>query len=76
MFARIRCRRCHLSSLWTDDPEYFLRSVCVRPSACEAKLLEEEFSSCRAPARPRHSRLSLSPPPESHEDVVNPAVAQ
>jgi hypothetical protein len=45
MFVRIRCQRCHLSSLWTDDPEYFLRTVCLRRSACEAKLVEEEFCS-------------------------------
>lgn len=48
MFARISCPRCHLSSVWTDDPENFLRDVCERPGHCQGEVLHEEFAGASA----------------------------
>jgi hypothetical protein len=43
MLLRIACARCHLASLWTDDPECFLATVCNRIGRCEATLVDENF---------------------------------
>jgi hypothetical protein len=43
MLVRVSCKACHLSSIWTDDPEAFLHSVCLRYRHCEAKLADEAF---------------------------------
>ncbi len=44
MFAKISCPRCHLSSLWTDDPERFLRDVCQHPGDCQGEVLHEALA--------------------------------
>ena len=58
MLLRIDCVRCHLASLWTDEPRYFLATVCCDPRRCEARLLDEEFRGVSLPPRvePRASR--------------------
>lgn len=48
MFVRVCCVRCRLSSLWTDDPECFLATVCGDRRRCEAALYEESFGSALA----------------------------
>lgn len=55
MLVRIACTRCHLASLWTDDPQCFLATVCNRTARCEATLLDEDFGepSALPAARPR-----------------------
>ena len=54
MLLRIACVRCHLASLWTDEPRSFLATVCCDPRRCEAKLLDEEFRGVSLPA-PSHA---------------------
>ena len=49
MLLRIACVRCHLASLWTDEPRSFLATVCCDPRRCEAKLLDEEFRGVSLP---------------------------
>lgn len=41
MLVRVSCKTCHVDSLWTDDPETFLASVCLRRRRCRAALAEE-----------------------------------
>jgi hypothetical protein len=48
MLVRISCSRCHLGSLWTDEPRWFLSSVCLHSRECQARLLEEDFSTLPA----------------------------
>jgi len=43
MLCRVSCEACHISSLWTDDPNGFLESVCLRYRHCQAKLIDEGF---------------------------------
>jgi len=43
MLLRIACARCRLASLWTDDPECFLATVCQGAGRCEATLVDEDF---------------------------------
>jgi hypothetical protein len=43
MLCRVSCKSCHISCLWTDDPEGFLESVCLRYRHCQAKLTDEGF---------------------------------
>ncbi|MGH7860461.1 MAG: hypothetical protein ACREQY_24285 [Candidatus Binatia bacterium] len=43
MLVRISCERCRLASLWTDDPRWFLETVCNGGSRCEATLVVEHF---------------------------------
>jgi hypothetical protein len=43
MLVRIACPRCRLDSLWTDEPQPFLSTVCRNPRRCEATLLDEDF---------------------------------
>jgi hypothetical protein len=43
MLYRISCQNCRLSSLWTDEPEAFLASVCPRYRHCQARLESEEL---------------------------------
>jgi len=49
VLLRIACVRCHLASLWTDEPRYFLATVCCDPRRCEAELLDEEFRGVSLP---------------------------
>ena len=42
MLVRISCKGCRIRSLWTDDPESFLVATCVRPSRCQARLLDDD----------------------------------
>jgi hypothetical protein len=44
MLVRVSCNRCCLSSLWTDDPRWFLESVCNGGERCEATLVVEQFA--------------------------------
>ena len=48
MLIRIACRPCHIQSLWTDDPQSFLESVCHHRKGCQAKLTEEGCLESRA----------------------------
>jgi hypothetical protein len=48
MLIRIACRPCHIQSLWTDDPQSFLESVCHHRKGCHAKLTEEGCLESRA----------------------------
>jgi hypothetical protein len=48
MLVRISCSRCHLASLWTDEPRWFLSSVCLHSRECRARLLAEDFSTLPA----------------------------
>jgi hypothetical protein len=48
MLVRISCSRCHLASLWTDEPRWFLSSVCLHSRECRARLLTEDFSTLPA----------------------------
>ncbi|MGH7899388.1 MAG: hypothetical protein ACREQQ_15645 [Candidatus Binatia bacterium] len=65
MLLRIACDRCHLASLWTDDPRSFLATVCHRGVRCEATLVDEEFRGvelgragvCDAERRSRQAEL-------------------
>ncbi|MGH7818754.1 MAG: hypothetical protein ACREQ9_03195 [Candidatus Binatia bacterium] len=43
VLLRISCDRCSLASLWTDDPRWFLETVCNGGSRCEATLVAEHF---------------------------------
>jgi hypothetical protein len=43
MLCRVSCQSCHISCLWTDDPQGFLESVCLRYRHCQAKLINEGF---------------------------------
>jgi hypothetical protein len=43
MLVRIACPRCRLESLWTDDPDAFLSTVCRDPRRCHATLSNEPF---------------------------------
>ncbi len=49
MLFRVSCKTCHLSSIWTDDPQFFLQSVCLKYRHCAAKLVEE--GPARVPRR-------------------------
>jgi len=49
MLVRVACIRCNLASLWTDEPQYFLASVCPDLRRCEASLLEEQFHGVARP---------------------------
>jgi hypothetical protein len=62
MLLRIACVRCHLASLWTDEPRSFLATVCPDPRRCEAKLLDEEFRGVSLPP-PAESRAQRTQPP-------------
>jgi hypothetical protein len=37
MLVHVRCERCQLPSVWTDDPEGFLSTVCLHSGRCLAK---------------------------------------
>ena len=43
MLLRISCVPCRLGSLWTDEPEAFLATICRRPMRCQATLHDERF---------------------------------
>jgi hypothetical protein len=43
MLCRVSCKACHISCLWTDDPQGFLASVCMRYRHCQAKLIDESI---------------------------------
>jgi hypothetical protein len=43
MLYRVSCQNCRLSSLWTDEPEAFLASVCPRYRHRQARLEAEEL---------------------------------
>jgi len=49
MLVRIACSRCRLASLWTDDPQAFLATVCRDPRRCEATLVDEAFHGVPLP---------------------------
>ena len=53
MLCRVSCEACHISCLWTDDPQGFLESVCLRYRHCQAKLINEGFERPMVAARPR-----------------------
>jgi len=44
MLLRISCNRCCLSALWTDDPKWFLETVCNGGTQCEATLVADQFA--------------------------------
>jgi hypothetical protein len=50
MLVRIACSRCRLDSLWTDEPQSFLSTVCREPRRCQANLVDEEFRGIPSPA--------------------------
>ena len=49
MLVRIACPRCRLDSLWTDEPDFFLATVCRDPRRCEATLADEPFRAVPSP---------------------------
>ena len=53
MLCRVSCKTCHISCLWTDDPQGFLASVCLRYRHCQAKLINEGFEHALLVGRPR-----------------------
>jgi len=57
MLCRVSCQSCHISCLWTDDPQGFLESVCLRYRHCQAKLIDEAFE---APLLVRRARAVSS----------------
>jgi hypothetical protein len=50
MLVRIACSRCCLDSLWTDEPQSFLSTVCRVPRRCQATLVDEDFHGVPSPA--------------------------
>jgi hypothetical protein len=38
MLIRVSCNACGFVCLWTDDPQGFLREVCLEPDGCQARL--------------------------------------
>ena len=53
MLCRVSCKACNISCLWTDDPQGFLGSVCLRYRHCQAKLIDEDFAQPLAARRPK-----------------------
>jgi hypothetical protein len=49
MLMRVACARCRLASLWTDEPQSFLATICRDRRRCEATLLDEEFQRIPVP---------------------------
>jgi hypothetical protein len=45
MLVRVSCDGCDLRCLWTDEPRWFVDSVCLHPGDCRARFLEEEFTA-------------------------------
>jgi len=66
MLVRISCSRCRLSSLWTDEPHWFLSSVCLHLRKCRARLLEEDFATLPA------SRAGSPRGPDAQTAVESP----
>ena len=69
MLVRIACRPCHIQSLWTDDPQSFLESVCHHRKGCQAKLTEEGCLESQAlatkPMKPLPAGVDARPPRRS-----------
>jgi len=53
MLKRVACARCRLASLWTDEPQSFLATICRDRRRCEATLLDEEFRNVPVPLADR-----------------------
>jgi hypothetical protein len=55
VLLRIACVPCNLASLWTDEPRWFLASVCRARRRCKAELLDEQFrgTTLPPPSEPR-----------------------
>ena len=73
MLVRIACRPCRIQSLWTDDPESFLESVCHHRKGCQAQLSEE---GCLQPlASPKRAAKPAAPTREARASRRVPSVS-
>lgn len=62
MLVRIWCPRCRLASLWTDEPQWFLATVCRCRDRCMARLLAESFTEARNPLPRANGGAALNYP--------------